>query len=42
MTGASNRIVLYRSPLTVVNAVDDKSQMMTFQSREAVRRYREF
>jgi len=38
VTGASNRIVLRLSPITVENAAEDRSQMITFQSREAVRR----
>jgi len=38
VTGASKRIVLRRSPITVENAAEERSQMITFQSREAVRR----
>lgn len=42
VTGASNLIVLRLSPLTVEKAEEDKSQTMTFQSLEAVKRYLEF
>lgn len=38
VTGASKRIVCRRSPSTVSEADADKSQTMTFQSRDAVRR----
>ena len=40
--GASKRTVCLRSPWSVSAAPADRSQMMTFQSRAAVRRYREF
>jgi hypothetical protein len=36
--GASKRTVCSRSPLTVSAAAAERSQMMAFQSREAVRR----
>ena len=39
--GASKRTVCRRSPSIVSAAEADKSQMMAFQSRDAVRRYRE-
>lgn len=41
VTGASNRTVSRRSPAGVLNAADERSQMMAFQSREALSRYRE-
>lgn len=41
MMGASKRTVCRRSPSIVSAAEADKSQMMAFQSRDAVRRYRE-
>lgn len=38
VTGASNRTVSRRSPSGALEAAAERSQMMAFQSREAVRR----